>query len=205
MRNAFAVLGLGFAAIFLAGYFLIEKAEAPTATVATKDIVTLTLTSPAFTSGGNIPSVYTCDGENINPPLTISGAPKGTQSFVLIVTDPDIPQTVKDTMHIDVLDHWILFNIPSTTADIKANTPDIGTRAMGTKGDTYLGPCPPREYEPQAHRYVFTLHALSTPPNLVFTKQPTKNEVEKAVKSSILETSILIGRYERAPETLPKK
>lgn len=197
MRIAFALLGVGFVTIIVVGYFMTLEVEAPTANTAPDTVMTLTLTSPAFTAGGKIPSLYTCDGENINPPLHISGVPSGTQSFVLTVEDPDIPQAVKDKMGINVLDHWVVFNIPSTTTDIPENTAGIGASGMGARGDTYLGPCPPREYEPREHRYIFTLYALSSPPTLAFIKAPTKDDVVRAVESQVIEKSILIGRYER--------
>src|SRR3989344_4580786 len=76
------------------------------------------LTSPAFTEGGKIPSKYTCDGQNINPPLQFSDVPKGAQALVLVMDDPDIPDFAKEKFNIEVWDHWVIFNIPADTREI---------------------------------------------------------------------------------------
>ena len=78
----------------------------------------LTLISAAFEHGSHGPSMYTCDGEEVNPPLSISNIPKEAQSLVLIVDDPDIPEPVKKARLIDKFDHWIVFNIPVEEIEI---------------------------------------------------------------------------------------
>ncbi len=82
------------------------------------------LTSPAFTEGGKIPSKFTCEGENINPELNISGVPAGAKALVLIIDDPDVPEFVrKDRMY----DHWVVFNIPPSTVKIPEKSNPSGT------------------------------------------------------------------------------
>jgi len=79
---------------------------------------TMQLSSPAFKSGGRIPTIYTCEGKNINPPFSIINVPKNTKSLTLIMDDPDIPQFAKDKYHIEEWDHWTVFNISPSTSTI---------------------------------------------------------------------------------------
>lgn len=112
------------------------------------------LTSTAFTNNEAIPSKYTCDGEDVNPPLTIAGMPEGTQSLVLIMDDPDVPVSVRED---GVWDHWVVFNIPPDTTEISEGREPRGVHGKGTSGNLkYHGPCPP-DCE---HRYFFKLYAL---------------------------------------------
>ena len=112
------------------------------------------LTSPAFTDGGNIPSKYTCDAgrENPSPALAWKDAPAGAKSFVLIMHDPDAPMAGGFT-------HWVLFDIPAATNSLPEN---FQANSIGVSGNSgfrrlgYGGPCPPSG----EHRYVFTLKAL---------------------------------------------
>jgi Raf kinase inhibitor-like YbhB/YbcL family protein len=195
MRAAFALLGVGFLAVLLLGYYTFSKPHMEQPRKPQVAIPTLTLTSSAFQEGKSIPSLYTCDGKNIHPPLSISGVPTSTKSFVLIVTDPDIPQAVKDAMHISMFDHWVLFNIPSTTTELAEGTSTVGVEGNNTRGPGYTGPCPPPQYEPREHRYVFSLQALDT--TLDLPPGTSKDAVQKASEGHILETAVLIGRYKR--------
>jgi len=119
----------------------------------------ITLNSSAFENGGAIPSKYTCDGEQKNPPLSIAAAPANTKSFALIVDDPDVPKQLKpDGMFV----HWVLFNIPPTTISIGEGE-RVGTAGQNGAGkNQYTGPCPPAQYEPSTHRYFFKIYALDT-------------------------------------------
>lgn len=109
------------------------------------------LGSPAFTDGGAIPSRYTCDGEDVSPPLAWDDVPDGTRAFALTVQDPDARNFV----------HWLLSNIPGDLRELPEGQGD----AIGTPGSTSFGatgwggPCPPSG----THRYVFSLYALSEP------------------------------------------
>lgn len=154
------------------------------------------LTSPAFEPNGRIPSKYTCDGENISPPLLISGVPGGTQSLVLIMDDPDIPAEVKKSHGIEVFDHWTVFNIPPETTELPEGQ-EIGTPGLnGVGAPSYTGPCPPPQYEPKEHRYIFTLYALKD--RLTFQEVPAKEEVINMLGPSLIGKTELIGRYSRA-------
>ena len=145
---------------------------------------TLILTSPSFGNNGNIPSQYTCDGEGVNPALEISGVSENAKSLVLIMDDPDAPS--------GTWDHWVKFNISTSTKEIKeANEPE-GVSGVGTSGNReYFGPCPPD----REHRYFFKLFSLDK--MLELEEGATKKEVEKAMEGHILQRAELIGFYER--------
>src|SRR5579872_3344762 len=112
------------------------------------------LTSPAFQEGEIIPSVYTCEGKHINPPLEISGQPPNAKSLVLIMDDPDVPASVRPER---MYDHWVVFNMPPSTHRIAESATPPGIQGRNTDGtDKYFGPCPPD----REHRYFFKLYAL---------------------------------------------
>lgn len=172
--------------------------EAP---VRTDSIIrTMNLTSSAFTSGGAIPAKYTCDGDNLSPPLTIDNPPKEAKSFVLVMDDPDIPQVFKEQRGIDAFDHWTVFNISPDTRQISENVGEaLGTLGKnGAGNNAYTGPCPPPQYEPKEHRYFFTLHALDT--TLDISASSTKAEVLAATEGHSIADATLMGRYQRASE-----
>lgn len=149
----------------------------------------LTLTSSAFEHNGAIPPKYTCDGENLNPPLSISGVPDEAQSLVLIMDDPDVP----DSVDVDVWDHWIVFNMPAKDTDIPEGVEPEGVHGIGTsENKDYYGPCPPDG----EHRYMFTLSALDT--ELDLEEGATKKEVREAMREHIIEEVQLIGLYDRS-------
>ena len=101
------------------------------------------LISSTFEHNGSIPSKYTCDGENINPPLIIGDVPSTTKSLVLLMIDPDISESAKKMHNIEVWDHWIVFNIPPTIKEIKENEKPKGLVGKNTRGNvSYGGPCP---------------------------------------------------------------
>lgn len=154
------------------------------------------LTSSAFSDNGNIPSTYTCDGDKtLSPPLSISGVPEAAKALVLIMDDPDIPEVKKKEYGLSAFDHWILFNIPPETREIPEGG-TIGTLGATTRGELkYTGPCPPPEYEPSEHRYVFKLYALSA--LLALAAGATKKEVLNALAPLKLAETELIGRYSR--------
>lgn len=165
-----------------------------------KEVSTMKLSSPAFTQNSPIPSKYTCDGENINPPLEIIDLPTGTKSLVLIIDDPDIPAEIKKMRGIEVFDHWVVYNINPTTTKIAENSllgaVGNGTFGKNSRGENkYSGPCPPSQYLPKEHRYFLKLYALDK--MLDLAEGATKLEVETAMKGHILAQAELIGRYER--------
>ena len=151
-----------------------------------------TLTSTAFSEGGTIPQKYTCDGQDISPPLKWSGAPKEAKSFVLIVTDPDAPG--------GTFTHWVVYDIPADQTELQENVQKQaqvgsikqGSNDFGSVG--YGGPCPPQGDKP--HRYVFTLHALSVN-SLNLQGGATKGEVENAMNGKVIDRATLTGKYGR--------
>ncbi len=143
---------------------------------------TLRLTSPAFTDGGPLPAIYTCNGKDLIPPLDFSGAPAGTKSFALTLEDPDTS--------IGTYDHWVVFNIPPSTAGIKEGVAPVGIHGKGTSGGLpYVSPCPPSG----VHHYIFTLYALSFV--LPLPEGATKAEVLAAMKGYVLGEARLVGLY----------
>lgn len=150
---------------------------------------TMKLTSPAFPEGGAIPSLYTCEGKNINPPLTITNVPKEAKCLVLILDDPDVPKSVRAEQ---MWDHWVVFNIPPTTTAIEENSTPPGIPGRNTSGkNVYEGPCPPD----REHRYFFKLYALSH--ELSLPPGSSKKEVEIAMERYIIAESQLMGTYNK--------
>jgi Raf kinase inhibitor-like YbhB/YbcL family protein len=142
----------------------------------------LTVTSPAFENNKFIPSKYTCDGDDVNPPLIIKGIPEATKSLVLIVDDPDAPM--------GTWDHWIVWNIPPTNKIEENSVP--GTEGFNDfRRHSYGGPCPPSG----THRYFFKVYALDTKLNL--DSNSRKKDIEKAMKGHILAQGELVGLYRR--------
>jgi Raf kinase inhibitor-like YbhB/YbcL family protein len=151
------------------------------------------MASPAFEQGGQIPSKYTCEGDDISPPLAWNGVPKGTKSLVLIIDDPDAPDPNAPQL---VWVHWVLYNIPPATKGLpenasKAELPQ-GT-ALGLndfKRTEYGGPCPPIG----RHRYFHKLYALDITLDL---GRATKPEIELGMKGHVLADAELIGTYQK--------
>jgi hypothetical protein len=145
----------------------------------------INISSPAFANEGEIPQKYTCDGEDINPPLEISNVPEGTKSLVLIVYDPDAPR--------GPWTHWVLFNIPPETATIAENSTPAGATAGQTsaKDIKYGGPCPPSG----SHRYYFTVFALKD--TLDLPEGATRDELETDMQDETLGQGELMGKYAR--------
>lgn len=147
------------------------------------------LTSPAFEHGGKIPSTYTCDGKNINPPLIISDVPAGTATLTLVMDDPDVPKHLRAD---GMWDHWIVFNISPRTHTVREGEEPSGAHGVGTGGDVkYQGPCPPD----REHRYFFKLYALDI--ELDVPEKATKQQLEEAMEGHIIEKAELMGRYTR--------
>jgi Raf kinase inhibitor-like YbhB/YbcL family protein len=155
----------------------------------------LELSSPVFSAGGAIPSRYTCDGENVSPPLAWGDPPADTKSFALVVDDPDAPDPAAPRMR---WVHWVLFDLPAETRGLKEGIRSVTDLPAGTKvgsndwgNPTWSGPCPPTG----RHRYVFTLYALDT--ELTESTALSKRSLEEAMAGHILAHTILMGTYER--------
>ena len=155
----------------------------------------LTLTSSVFTNDGLMPAAYSCDGAGELPPLQWQGAPAGTVAFAIVMDDPDIPEVFKQQRNITKFDHFGMYDIPATVTNLDA-TSDYPLAQNGRGERSYVPPCPPPEYQPAEHRYIFRLYALGQP--LSFATTPTLDELEAAAKKVALASSTLIGRYTRA-------
>jgi Raf kinase inhibitor-like YbhB/YbcL family protein len=158
--------------------------------LAMEDAMTLELTSPAFAQGQPIPVKYTCKGEDISPALAWGDPPAGTQSFALIMDDPDAP--------VGTWVHWVLFNIPASARGLPeafpadASLPDGSLSGKNSWGRTgYGGPCPPSG----THRYFFKLYALDE--TLAINPGADKGELEKAMVGHILASAELMGTFSK--------
>lgn len=138
-----------------------------------------------FENNGQIPSKYTCDGQDLAPELIISDVPAGTKELVLIVDDPDAP--------IGTFVHWVLYNIPADTAKIdNKNLPEGAKQGFSDfRRNGWGGPCPPNG----EHRYFFKLYAIDT--KLELPEGANKAKIENAIKGHIIEQAQLIGLYKR--------
>jgi len=148
------------------------------------------LSSSAFSMGSSIPSKYTCDGGDYSPPLTWADPPNGTQSFALIVSDPDAPN--------GVFTHWILYNLPADLRQLPEKIPNHKTLSDGSrhgKNDFakvgFGGPCPPSGI----HRYFFKIYALDQ--SLDVAPGASKEAVLQAMEGHVLDTAELMGLYGR--------
>jgi len=151
----------------------------------------LTLSTGAFSEGGRIPGKFTCQGENISPPLTWSGAPAGTAGFAIILEDQDAPH--------GIFTHWIIFNIPANINSLAEGVSPRGQppgrsyegkNDMGTIG--YSGPCPPPG---KLHRYYLKLYALKEMLDL----EPGigRSQLLNAIKDNKLEETQSMATYQR--------
>lgn len=143
------------------------------------------ITSPAFSNNGRIPEKYTCDGEDINPPLDFHDVPVNAKSLALIVDDPDAPM--------GTWVHWVVYDIPSNCRRIEENSIPEGAKEgiNDFREYKYGGPCPPSG----THRYFFKLYALDRVMDL---KGPiSKKDLEKAMEGHIIAKAELIGLYSR--------
>jgi len=141
-----------------------------------------TLTSPAFQHNQTIPARYTCQGEDINPALMISGIPEGTKSLALIVDDPDAPG--------GMWVHWVAYNIPLVAEIAENSKPGVGGMTDFGRTD-YGGPCPPSG----THRYFFKLYALDQ--DITPKPKMTKQALENAMKGHIIAETNLMGTYQK--------
>jgi hypothetical protein len=149
------------------------------------------ISSPSFPNAGDIPSKYTCDGADVSPEFSWSGAPSRTQSFALIADDPDAP--------VGTWTHWVLFDLPASAAGLPealSKIDELPTGGRQGRNDFrkigYGGPCPPPG---KPHRYFFKVYALDAMLNL----KPgcSKQEVEVAMQNHTLGKAEWMGRYKR--------
>jgi Raf kinase inhibitor-like YbhB/YbcL family protein len=149
------------------------------------------ISSPAFSAGESIPKKFTCDGPDVSPQLKWNDPPAKTQSFALIMDDPDAP--------VGTWVHWVLYDLPANTRELPEGVAKQEELSGGTRQGRndfgrigYGGPCPPPG---KPHRYFFKLYALDTKLNL--KAGASKADVERAMKGHILAQAELIGKYGR--------
>jgi Raf kinase inhibitor-like YbhB/YbcL family protein len=151
----------------------------------------LQLRSPAFQANREIPSKYTCEGQDISPPLTWDGLPPDTRSLALIVDDPDAPDPAAPTR---TWVHWVLSDISPRAQLLAEGARELPSGTVEGVNDWqrtgYGGPCPPVG----RHRYFFKLYALDTKLNLV---KPSKAQLESAMQGHVLGRAELVGTYEK--------
>jgi Raf kinase inhibitor-like YbhB/YbcL family protein len=156
----------------------------------------MTLSSPAFQQNGHIPSKYTCEGEDVSPPLAWEGVPDGAKSLVLIIDDPDAPDPKAPKM---VWVHWVVYNIPPDTDSLPENAgktrlPQGALLGLNDfKKTGYGGPCPPIG----RHRYFHKLYALDITLDL---RGATKSQIEQAMQGHVLANAELIGTYQKGDQ-----
>ena len=182
MRLIFAIIIIIILAA--AGWWLFNQPSAPI-TIQNTFNMGLQLTSPAWADGGVIPQTYTCDGEDMSPPLEINNVPAGAKSLALVVDDPDAPS--------GSFIHWLVWNIkPSSKSLMEGKIPaeaSAGSSSFGRVG--YGGPCPPEG----EHNYIFKLLALDT--ELDLSVSTTIKEFNQAIAGHVLEEATLTGTYRR--------
>jgi len=142
-----------------------------------------------FGNGESIPRRFTCEGDDASPALAWSNEPSGTESFALIVDDPDAPA--------GTWNHWLLWDVP---AHVHSIAEGFRPGAVGSSGKNdfgkpgYGGPCPPKGHGP--HRYYFTLYAVDRPA-LGLPPGAKRQELDRALKNHVLAQAQYMGRYER--------
>jgi Raf kinase inhibitor-like YbhB/YbcL family protein len=158
-----------------------------TAIPATEANMTFKLASDAFSNGQSIPAKYSCMGKNISPALAWTEPPAGTQSFALIVDDPDAPM--------GTWVHWVLYNLPASTHSLQENFVAADSTIISGKNSaghqSYDGPCPPSG----THRYFFKLYALDSAPSL--SSGASKEQLLDAMKGHILAQTELMGIFSK--------
>lgn len=152
----------------------------------------LTISSPAFDPGTGIPQRYTCDGDDVSPPLAWAGVPEGTRSLVLIIDDPDAPDPEAPRM---TWVHWVVYNLPPAAGGLAEAVDELPAGAACGLNDwkraDYGGPCPPIGL----HRYFHRLYAMDI--ELPDLGTPGRSELEQAMRGHVLEKAELIGTYQR--------
>ena len=153
--------------------------------------MTMTISSPSFTNGGNIATKFTCDGADVSPQLKWTDPPAATKSFALLSDDPDAP--------VGNWNHWTLWNLPAEAHDLPegiskdAHLPDGSHQGLNDfRKPGYNGPCPPPG---KPHRYYFKIFALDS--KLELSPKASKKELEAAMKGHILAQAEWMGRYGR--------
>ena len=178
--------------ISLVKTLVVMAAEANTNTVS-GGVMNFFLQSGAFSHHGSIPTVYTCEGEDISPPLSWHGVPEGTKTLALIVDDPDVPDPAAP---VRVWVHWVVYNIPPSVTEFpERGSENLPHGVLTGRNDwgraAYGGPCPPIG----EHRYFFKLYALDT--ELADLSHPRASDLMAAMEGHILGTAMIVGVYQK--------
>lgn len=178
---------LACAALGVAGIATMRLIQAQAAEVAQS----IRLVSPAFAAGQSIPADYTCDGRDISPPLSWSGAPAGTRSLALICEDPDAP--------CGLWTHWVIYSLPGNMTELPEGVrpveipPSGGRQGMNSfKHIGYGGPCPPVG---RAHRYFFKIYALDD--NVSLGTKASRADLIHALKGHAIAEGELMGTFQK--------
>ena len=147
--------------------------------------MSITVSSTAFSDGGDIPRRYTCDGEDVSPPLSFAGVSPHATELALLVEDPDAPG--------GTFVHWVAWGIDPAKGGLGEGEVPPGSGTNGFRQRGYGGPCPPKG---RAHRYVFTVLALSKAPELL--AGATSDDLRRAVENLVIAQGGITGRYARA-------
>lgn len=175
------LLLIAFLLIFLAVFFLLKKPVAQNKNTARENKTMLTVTSPVFKQNEEIPEIYTCRGQGINPPLEISGVPSTAKSLALIMDDPDAPS--------GNFNHLVIWNINPKISEIQeGKLPDEAVVGKNSANqNSYVEPCPPSG----THRYFFKIYALGEMLNIA--ESSNKSDLESAMKNHIIAQGELMG------------
>ena len=147
----------------------------------------LQVSSSAFSEGDPIPKKYTCDGENISPPLEWSGQPRETKSVAIICDDPDAPS--------GNFTHWVLYDVAGDTQKLPEGASGAGKEGQNSFNQIgFGGPCPPAKDGP--HRYVFRVYALDI--DSLGRSGMSQQDVEGAMRGHVLAKGQLMARYQRS-------
>jgi Raf kinase inhibitor-like YbhB/YbcL family protein len=147
--------------------------------------MTIAVTSTAFNNQGDIPARYTCDGDDVSPPLQFAALPAGTGELALLVEDPDAPR--------GTFVHWVAWGIDAGRAALAEGQAPAGSGTNGFGKRGYGGPCPPKG---APHRYVFTVYAVSE--RLDLRQGASADDLKRALSHRVLAAGRIVGRYARA-------
>ena len=187
MKNSAKIIIIILAVLLVTGavFVLGKNFKGPKVVVKLETPRIMKIISPVFANNAHLPAKYTCDGENINPPLQIGAVPAGTQSLVLIVDDPDAPG--------GTFLHWLVWNISPDIAVIEENSLPAGSvQGKNNFGkNNYGGPCPPSG----THRFFFKVYALNK--KLALPAGSSLKQVQAAIQGYILDEAEIVGLYQR--------
>ena len=186
-KRLVAITLLGMAVTGVGTFFVMNYYGAPEESWLLKG--GMVLSSTAFANGTKIPSEFTCQGEDISPPLSWSGYPPSARSLAIVMEDPDAPS--------GVFTHWILFNVPPSLGSLGSNQPaDKNIHGVGYQGKNdfgqigYKGPCPPPG---NVHHYKITVFALSTAVNI--SPGSSRADLMREMMGHVLASGTLTGTF----------